>query len=156
MKPDEHLADTHMASAMPVFTRRHVLSMLGLAGLASATRNSAFAHETQPEPRSSAEVREIFRNVVGGSDDWELVAKTVEYPPSGSSKPHRHARAVFVFVLEGEVEMQLEGGPLTIYGAGAMLYEPPNAFHLVSRNRSSVYPARLLALFIGEKGVSSE
>ena len=36
---------------------------------------------------------------------------TVTYPPGGASPPHRHDAHVFVYVLEGELIMQVQGGP---------------------------------------------
>ncbi len=35
---------------------------------------------------------------------------TVEYPPAGSDPIHRHNAHAFVYVLEGSLVMQVEGG----------------------------------------------
>jgi quercetin dioxygenase-like cupin family protein len=40
----------------------------------------------------------------------EGVMITVEYPPGHSDEIHRHKAYVFVYVLEGSVEMQVRGG----------------------------------------------
>jgi glyoxylate utilization-related uncharacterized protein len=53
---------------------------------------------------------------------------TVEYPPGGSDPIHRHNAAVFVYVLEGSVVMQLGGGEETTLTPGQTFYEGPMMF----------------------------
>lgn len=78
----------------------------------------------------------------------KVLQVVVGYAPGQASKPHRHAGSVFAYVLEGEVESQLEGQPAVVYKAGQSWYELPLAPHLVSRNASATKPARLLATLI--------
>ena len=40
----------------------------------------------------------------------EVLVITVEYPPGGSDPIHRHNAHGFIYVLEGSVLMQVEGG----------------------------------------------
>lgn len=74
----------------------------------------------------------------------------VEYGPGGSSPPHVHAKSAFIYatVLEGAVESALNGGPVVRYAAGQSWTEMPGDRHDVSRNASSVKPAKLLAVFV--------
>ncbi len=76
----------------------------------------------------------------------------VTYAPGKSSPPHRHHGPVFVYVIEGTVELQITGGPLTIVKAGETFYEPPGAVHEVSRNASKTKPAKLIAFIVGKAG----
>jgi quercetin dioxygenase-like cupin family protein len=77
---------------------------------------------------------------------------TVEYAPGGSDVIHRHNAHAFVYVLEGKVIMQLQGGkPLTL-GPGQTFYEGPEDVHLVGRNASSTEPAKFLVFFVKDKG----
>jgi len=76
----------------------------------------------------------------------------VEYGPGGSSPPHRHHAYAFVYVLEGEVTMQLKGGKEVTLGPGQAFSERPEDVHTVSRNASSTERARLLVFFVKQKG----
>jgi len=74
----------------------------------------------------------------------EMRILTVDLAPGQASQPHRHNAHVFVYVLEGTVEMQVRGGPLMRLGPGDMFYENPDDIHQVSRNASSSEPAKFL------------
>jgi quercetin dioxygenase-like cupin family protein len=82
----------------------------------------------------------------------EGVMLTVEYGPGQSSAVHRHNAHTFVYVLEGSVEMQVRGGQAVTLTPGQTFYEGPDDVHVVSRNASKTRPARLLVLFVKNKG----
>ena len=83
-----------------------------------------------------------------------MTAVVVEYPPGGTTPPHRHAASGFVFayVLEGAVRSQIGGAPVRVYRAGESWYENPGDHHAVSENASDTEPARLLAVFVADDG----
>jgi quercetin dioxygenase-like cupin family protein len=82
----------------------------------------------------------------------EAIMITVTYGPGQESAPHRHNAHVFVYVLEGSVEMRLAGGKAVTLGPGETFYEKPTDIHLVSRNASESLPARILVTMIKDKG----
>lgn len=88
-----------------------------------------------------------------GTDGSEGLVITVTYPPGGSTPAHRHDAHVFVYVLEGAITMQVEGGELTTVGAGEMFYESPTDVHAVSRNASDTETAKFLVFMVKNKGV---
>ena len=65
--------------------------------------------------------------------------------------PEADAHAV-VYVLEGEVEMQVRGGLLQRLGPGQVFYESPEDVHTVSRNASKTKPAKFVVFFIKNEG----
>ncbi len=77
---------------------------------------------------------------------------TVEYPPGGSDPIHRHNAHGFIYVLEGSVVMQVQGGTPTTLTPGQTFYEGPNDVHVVGRNASSTQPAKFLVLLIKDQG----
>ena len=81
----------------------------------------------------------------------EVLLLTVAYPPAGASLPHRHDAEVFVYVLEGEVVMQLAGQPPHTLGPGSTFYEGPADVHVKSANASATAPAKLLVFMIKDK-----
>ena len=92
----------------------------------------------------------ITKDLIAGPGK-EVVVTTVEYAPGGSSPPHRHNAQVFVYVLEGHVKMQVQGGPLLTLGPGETFYENPTDIHTVSANASTTEKARFLAIVIKDK-----
>ena len=63
---------------------------------------------------------------------------------------HQHPVPVFVYVLEGEVELRTEGGEAQRYGTGQSWIESQNRQHQAF-NVAAV-PSRLLVVFMGEEG----
>ena len=57
----------------------------------------------------------------------------------------------FVYVLDGELESQVDDGPIKVYKKGEVFYEPARALHAVSRNPSKTKPARFLAIVLTDK-----
>jgi quercetin dioxygenase-like cupin family protein len=82
----------------------------------------------------------------------EALALTVEYPPGGASLPHRHDADVLVYVLAGEVIMQVAGQPLQRLGPGGTFFEGPEDVHVRSANASTIAPAKLLVFMVKDKG----
>jgi quercetin dioxygenase-like cupin family protein len=82
----------------------------------------------------------------------EGVMITVEYPPGSSDPIHRHNAHAFVYVLEGEIVMQLRGGKETVLKPGQTFYEGPDDVHVVGRNASKTEPAKFVVFLVKEKG----
>lgn len=115
--------------------------MLGLACLAAP---HAVADDAKVTPLMSRDLPDIAGK--------EALMITVEYGPGGSSLPHRHDAHTFVYMLEGSVVMQVEGGEPVTLGPGQTFYEGPADVHAVSRNASDAAPAKFLVLFVKGKG----
>lgn len=85
-------------------------------------------------------------------EGYEMLAVRLDIVPGGiDPAPHRHDADTFVYVLQGEVEVELDGRKAT-YGAGSMFHEPRNVLHSLLRNTSAKKPARVLALFVIKSG----
>ena len=76
---------------------------------------------------------------------------TVLYPPGSSDPIHRHNAHAFVYVLEGTVVMQLNGGKEITLTAGQSFYEGPNDVHTVGRNASTTEPAKFIVVLLKDK-----
>jgi quercetin dioxygenase-like cupin family protein len=87
--------------------------------------------------------------------DYEMVSRLMTVPPGFADQvSHRHDAELFGYVIEGEVEIQLAGGPVAAYGQGRMFYESRNTVHSLLRNRSGEKAAKILLLFVAKKGRS--
>jgi quercetin dioxygenase-like cupin family protein len=82
----------------------------------------------------------------------EIQVITVNYAPGAGDAIHRHDAHVVAYVVEGEVEMQLQGGTLQRFGPGQVFYESPKDVHTVSRNASKTKPAKFVVFFIKNEG----
>jgi quercetin dioxygenase-like cupin family protein len=82
----------------------------------------------------------------------EGLVMTAEYAPGGSDPIHRHNAHGFIYVLEGSVVMQVQGGKEVTLTPGQTFYEGPNDVHVVGRNASSTKPAKFLVFFVKDKG----
>ena len=82
----------------------------------------------------------------------EGVMITVVYPPGASDPVHRHNAYAFVYVLEGSVVMQLNGGKEITLTPGQTFYEGPNDIHTVGRNASSTKPAKFVVFLVKDRG----
>jgi quercetin dioxygenase-like cupin family protein len=113
----------------------------------STVANAAGAEKAPP---SAAVAQLMMRDLIAGPDK-EVVMLTVTYPPGGASPPHRHDAQVFVYVLEGELTMQVRGSPAVTLQAGQTFYESPDDIHQVSANASKTAPAKFLVVSIKDK-----
>jgi quercetin dioxygenase-like cupin family protein len=94
----------------------------------------------------------LFQTDLPDIEGREAVMLEVEIPPGAASASHRHNAHTFVYVLEGTVVMQVAGGEQQTLVAGQTFYETPSDIHSVSRNASDTDPAKLLVVFIKQKG----
>jgi quercetin dioxygenase-like cupin family protein len=115
----------------------------------------ALAQHAAGDKHGGLKQKILMEQVLPGKLDGKEVQMTVlelERGPGGASPAHRHPGPVFVYVLDGEMESQLDGQPLKTYRKGEMFYEPPGGVHRVSRNPSKTQPNRFLAFMIVPKG----
>ncbi|HEX3603290.1 MAG TPA: cupin domain-containing protein [Steroidobacteraceae bacterium] len=100
----------------------------------------------------AASAKQLMIKDLAGLAGKEVLMSTVTYPPGGASPPHRHDAQVFVYVLEGELIMQVQGGPKVTLKPGETFYESPTDMHAVSANASQTRPATFLVFIIKDKG----
>lgn len=101
---------------------------------------------------TSPTVVELITKELAGAPDKEALMITVTYLPGGASLPHRHDAQVFVYVLEGAMTMQVDGGAPVTLNPGQTFYEGPGDVHRISANASATAPAKILVFMIKEKG----
>jgi quercetin dioxygenase-like cupin family protein len=96
-------------------------------------------------------IKPIMTHTLAEASGSEVLMYTVDFPPGFSSPIHRHDAQVSVYVLEGEVVMQVKGGKALTLGPGQSFYEKPDDIHVVSRNASTSKPAKFLVFLIHKK-----
>ena len=104
------------------------------------------AHETAMNIGREIVAAEALANVSG----HKLTAVKVTIAPGVASPSHRHAGFVFVYVLAGTVESQLNNEEIVTYKTGESWVEPPGTLHSHAKNPSETEAAKILAVFIAE------
>ena len=118
-----------------------------LIGVMALIGASSGAQDTKVTP--------LLTKDLAGLAGKEATMLTVEYAPGATSSKHRHNANTFVYVLQGSIVMQVQGGAAVTLGPGQTFYESPDDIHVVSRNASDSKPAKFLVFFVKDKGASS-
>ena len=137
----------------PVAAQRVLVGMLCLFSTASVIGNPIGVPIVAKESMAqNSKVTPLMTKELTGLAGKEAMMLTVEYAPGASSSKHRHNAHTFVYVLEGSIVMQVEGGKETTLGPGQTFYESPDDVHVVSKNASNSQPAKFLVFFVKDKG----
>jgi len=99
-----------------------------------------------------AHVTELMTKALDNVPGKEGTMIKVDYPPGSVDPVHRHNASTFVYVLEGSIVMQMEGGEKVTLHPGQTFYEDPNGVHLVGRNAGDTTPAKFLVFLVKDKG----
>jgi quercetin dioxygenase-like cupin family protein len=136
-----------------VLAQRILVGMLCLFGAFTVAVNSGSdLIMAKGAAVQNTKVTPLMTKELAGLAGKEVTMLTVEYPPGASSSKHRHNANTFVYVLEGSIVMQVEGGKETTLGPGQTFYESPDDIHVVSKNASNSQPAKFLVFFVKDKG----
>ena len=103
-------------------------------------------------PTEAADVKDLFAIDLADYPGKEGRMIEVSYPPGAQDVIHRHGAHAFVYVLEGQIIMQLKGQPAVTLKAGQTFYEGPTDVHVVGRNASNTEPARFVVVLLKAKG----
>jgi quercetin dioxygenase-like cupin family protein len=95
-------------------------------------------------PADAADVKELFAIDLADYPGKEGRMIEVSYPPGARDMVHRHDAHAFVYVLEGQIVMQLKGQPAVTLKAG-------QTFYVVGRNGSNTEPARFVVVLLKAK-----
>src|SRR4051794_8308502 len=143
------------STAMPevnAMTTKAVVSVLLalLAGCAAHGAASGAGHSAAaPEAKVTELMSKDLKDLPGNKEGLMI---TVEYPPGSVDPVHRHNAHGFIYVLEGEIVMQVKGGKQVTLKPGDTYYEGPDDVHTVGRNASKSKPAKFVVFFVKEKG----
>jgi quercetin dioxygenase-like cupin family protein len=116
-------------------------SAIGAAGLALAQNGYQ-----GPEKVRTLSERDVIETLDGKKA--RVTTQQVTFEPGQAGLPHRHAGAIFGYVLEGDFEFALGEEPPKTLKAGDTFYEPSGVVHRVARNPSTKTKTRVLAVIL--------
>ena len=136
------------------------IAMVALASLALVTAGSAQqpASDNEALPKGF-KTTPVLKSVQTASNmtlaypkagQAEVVSVTGELEPGGRTSRHQHPVPVFVYVLEGTLTVQADGGEPREYPAGKAFVEDVNHWHQAFNKGAT--PVTILVVFMGEEG----
>ncbi len=136
-------------------------SMTAMAGLIVAlaltscsepsdTADRGAIDRTADEAANPVERKLLLKEAMPNLEGHDLTAVTVALSPGVMVPAHRHDGFVFVYVLEGIVQSQLDSAETETYHAGDSWVEPPGVLHTLTRNASNEDSAKILAVFVAK------
>ena len=117
---------------------------------AAAIALSAHSVPAQQAPAPAIKAVLLHNEGVSGVPDREASMLQIEFSPGSTTGKHIHPGDEFATVLEGELQLNVEGQPPRIVKAGDSYHNSQGVVH-ETKNLGSV-PARTLAVFVVEKG----
>jgi quercetin dioxygenase-like cupin family protein len=84
------------------------------------------------------------------TDSAEVTALMLDIGPGGETGRHMHPYPTFVYVLEGAIDVEMDGGDVQRHKAGDSFLEVVNTWHN-SKNKGTT-PAKVLVVFVGVHG----
>jgi quercetin dioxygenase-like cupin family protein len=121
-----------------------VAIMIAASGVADA------AHAQQPAATQAGTRRTPLQQHDLSAPGRELIQVRVDFDPGYASPNHTHPGEEIIYVIEGNIEYQVDGQPTKTYKAGEVLMVPAGAVH-AAKNVGSTNAAEL-ATYIVEKG----
>jgi quercetin dioxygenase-like cupin family protein len=86
----------------------------------------------------------LMQEPLGQLSDPKMSLFILDVAPGQTFPSHSHTGAVFAYVLEGNIENQLDPDPPKIYHPGDFFHEHPMQVHRMLRNLSQTEPAKIL------------
>jgi len=126
------------------------MNLIRLIAISVVFASTASAQENTSDGAPPYTATDVFKQAMSdtGLAGYEMLVSRLDLIPGGvDSTPHRHDADLFVYVIQGSVEIEL-GGEKSTHNAGTMFHEPRNTLHSLLRNTSDDEPASILAVFV--------
>src|SRR3954447_8733470 len=129
-------------------TLRHILACAGLVTVLSATSiGASFAQDAAPPPK----VKLLMKNeVVSSVPSKEAYLLDIDWGVGSSTGRHIHSGDEYAEIVEGELQLNVEGQPARVVKPGETYHNLAGIVH--ETKNISGKPARSIAVLIIDKG----
>jgi len=125
-------------------------AVLGLAPISALAQDDPLPAGFTAEPLLKATKTRDGVPVVYPTGTPEIISVIGTLEPDGRTALHQHPVPVYVYILEGEVEVKSVDGEPVRYKAGEAYIEAQNHTHQAFNAAGG--PTKLLVVFMGEEG----
>ena len=125
--------------------RRSLALFAAVAVFLFVGAQGAAAHEIKPA------VKSLLNTPLAGIAGKEANVVLFAVDPGWKIDNHSHPGHIFVYMLQGSIEIEVEGEPTQVIRPGDLLYEIPDR-NMVANNISSTEGARFLVFQVGDIG----
>jgi len=98
------------------------------------------------EPKKYNKV--LFKSIISEKDGKEVQIREALFPPNWKAPRHYHNSNLFIYVIEGEFEVELEGSKKVTYQKGEAL-QMNSGIEMEARNPSSKNSLKLAVFQVG-------
>jgi len=124
---------------------RYLVLGAAMAVLLSVGVQSSFAHEA--ETKITGLMNMPLSDIAGKDTNMVLF----EVAPGWTIANHFHPAHIFIYIIEGSIEITVEGGESETISDGDVAYEVPDE-KMVARNVSSTEGAKFIVFTVGDIG----
>jgi len=105
----------------------------------------------EKEYKSKAKVTALIQEALPGVAGKKVIIKQFELPPGHVGGKHFHPGPVYVYVVEGALTIETEGGGTQTVSAGG-LYKEPLGQTMQARNLSTNDWTKIVVFQVGDEG----
>jgi len=91
----------------------------------------------------------LYKSEIDLSNGSEVLIREAYFPPNWKAPKHYHNGNLFIYVIEGEFEVDMEGSGLKLYTSGDALEMKPGSI-MDARNPSTTKPLKLSVFQLGK------
>jgi quercetin dioxygenase-like cupin family protein len=134
-----------------MLTRRGFATVAGCAicGIAGFAATEVYA-QGAPATSAGGVTRKILSRTDGPSSGYESILMDVVIDPGTAIARHTHPGIESTYVMDGEIELPVQGQPTRTVKAGEGFQIPPNTPH--AGGKPSTLKTRVMITYIVEKG----
>lgn len=125
----------------------------GIACVAIAALMLVITFITAPDAWAQAQgltAKTLLQTTLTGDDTKEVVILTAEFGPGGTTGRHTHPGDEYTIVLQGTLELHLDGRETRRVSAGEAYHSPKGVIHETKNVGDG--PARVSITFVIDKG----
>ncbi|WP_159590397.1 cupin domain-containing protein [Chelativorans xinjiangense] len=127
-----------------------IAAAIGFAPWSALAQDDALPEGFTTEPLLKTSVTRDDEPITYPTGKPEIISVIGTLEKGGRTALHEHPVPVYVYLLEGEIELKSEGGEPHRYKAGEAFIEAQNRKHQAFNVADG--PSRLLVVFVGEEG----
>ena len=110
------------------------------------------AAEEKEAYKPKAQATKLLQTPLAGTPGKEVHIVHVSAPAGYVGGRHSHTGPVFLYILEGQLTIQMDGAAPVVLGPGDAFEEPPGGKVMQLFNKSTTHGVKMVAFQVGDLG----